>query len=72
MLQIEASCIYCDLKGVPDRINPKATEVILKRVFCTLISFTSPHWRDVQQSIKFHNCPVQTVLSRVRVTIDGI
>jgi hypothetical protein len=73
MLQIEASCIYCDLKGVPDKINPKPTEVMLKRVFfCALICFVSPHWRHVQYSVKLHNCPVQNALSRVRVTIDDI
>jgi hypothetical protein len=44
MLQIEASYIYCDLKGVPDIINPKATQVILKGVlFFVHLFVSSPH-----------------------------
>jgi hypothetical protein len=44
MLQIEASYIYCDLKGVPDIINPKATQVILKSaLFFVHLFVSSPH-----------------------------
>jgi hypothetical protein len=44
MVQIEASDIYCDLRGVPDMINPKATQVILKCVlFFVHLLVSSPH-----------------------------